>query len=478
MRPVCLPEKYEIIKTLGQGGMGAVWHARDRILQRDVALKVLSEKYATDPHFVQRFTTEARAVASLNHPNIVQIYEFGQTEGGHFLAMELIDGPSLKDELKHRGRFSEAETLAVARQACGALAVAHAAGIVHRDIKPDNIMFTRTRQFKLVDLGLAKRLDEEISQTMTGQSLGTPHFISPEQILGAGEIDGRTDIYSLGATMYYLATGSVPFDGSSGAHIMSRHLNDPLPDPRHKAPDLSSDFCRVLGRMMAKEPRDRYQNIAEVATDLQAVQQGGSIDHTEPVATAVQETIFMSSPDLTEAAPAVTWDDDDLLRLGKALAGHIGPLAGMLVRNARRKAHSREQLVDELASHIPDQKARDAFRKKCARLVRGEQTTKIDTPPDLDPGATMAMPQPINSKTRLDSTVGHHSGDVVFALEPDVRDRMVQALADHIGPVARIVLKRELRGVRSFTELTNRLLANLPDEATRRTFEAKVQGLA
>ena len=482
MRPVCLPEKYEIIKTLGSGGMGHVWHARDRILQRDVALKVLSEKFAADPQFVQRFTTEARAVASLNHPNIVQIYEFGQTDGGHYLAMELIDGPSLKDELKHRGRFSEAETLAVARPACAALAVAHAAGIVHRDIKPDNIMFTRARQFKLVDLGLAKRLDEEVSQTMTGQSLGTPHFISPEQILGAGVVDARADIYSLGATMYYLATGTVPFDGSSGAHIMSRHLNDPLPDPRHKAPDLTPDFCHILGRMMAKEPRDRFQNIAEVATDLQALQQGETIDRTEPVATAVQETIFMSSPDLTQTAPTVTWDEEDLRRLVKALAGHIGPLAGMLVRKAQRKAHSRAQLVEELVSHIPDTADRESFRAKCERLARGEQTTRIEMPSNLDPGATMAMTQPLGtpsaSKARLDSAVGRQSGGTVFVLEPEVRDRVVQAMADHIGPVARVVVKRELSGAKDLADLTNRLLANLPDEAARRSFKISIEKLA
>ena len=153
MKPVCLPEKYEIIGELGSGGMGLVYHARDRVLDREVALKVLSSQLAANPDYVQRFLTEARAAASLNHPNIVQIYDFGKTGNGHYLAMELIRGHSLKAELKKVGRFSEAHTIELVLTACRTLGVAHRAGIVHRDVKPDNMMFTENREFKLVDLG-------------------------------------------------------------------------------------------------------------------------------------------------------------------------------------------------------------------------------------------------------------------------------------------------------------------------------------
>jgi len=478
MRPVCLPEKYEILETLGSGGMGTVWRARDRTLDREVALKVLSDRFADDPQFVQRFTTEARAAASLNHPNIVQIYEFGQTDRGHFLAMELVDGPSLKAELKQRGRFSETETLAVARQVCAALAVAHAAGIVHRDIKPDNMMFTRDRRFKLVDLGLAKKLSDDTSQTVTGQSLGTPHFISPEQILGAGEIDGRADIYSLGATAYYLATGTVPFDGTTGAHIMSRHLNDLLPDPRRVAPDLSGDFCRMLGRMMAKDPAHRHQDIIAVDGDLQALQRGEIIERVAPVATAVQDTIFISSPDLSAETAAVVWDDDDLRRLTTALVRHIGPLAKVLIKQAQATALSREQMIDDLASHIQVTADRKAFLAKCARLARGDQTTDITSGRAWDPGATMPLSsQPAPGAADDGSSAG--SGPVqVFSLADETRAEIARALTDQIGPVASILVNREAAVVRDLAELTQRLAANIPDSDGKRVFLAAMERLA
>lgn len=466
MRPVCLPEKYEIIGTLGSGGMGTVWHARDRILQRDVALKVLAEKFADDPQFVQRFMTEARAAASLNHPNIVQIYEFGTTDRGHFLAMELIDGSSLKTELKQRGRFSEAETIALARQACAALAVAHAAGIVHRDIKPDNMMFTRSRQFKLVDLGLAKKLADETSQTMTGQSLGTPHFISPEQILGAGGIDARADIYSLGATMYYLATGAVPFDGTSGAHIMSRHLNDPLPDPRHRAPDLSPDFCRILGRMMAKDPGDRYQDITAVDSDLQTLQRGDRISGVTPVATAVQDTIFISSPDLSQGPPPVTWDEDELTRLTSALARYVGPLARVLVGKARKSCCNWAELVEELSGHISDPADQAAFCAKGERVSRGEQTTQVSVAGAADPGATMALPG-----------VGADKPPAGLVLNENTMTTLAQALADQIGPVARVVVRREAARATDLADLSERLLANIEGGTAKAAFRQAIRDL-
>ncbi|MCB1181904.1 serine/threonine protein kinase [bacterium] len=493
MRPVCLPEKYEIIGTLGEGGMGTVYHARDRILDRQVALKVLSDKVADDPQFVQRFTTEARAAASLNHPHIVQIYEFGQTGGGHFLAMELVDGPSLKAELKRRGRFTEAQTIALARQACAALAVAHAANVVHRDIKPDNIMFTRDGRLKLVDLGLAKRLSDDSGHTMTGQSMGTPHFISPEQILGQGEVDARADIYSLGATLYYLATGAVPFEGSSGPHIMSRHLNDPLPDPRLKAPDLGAGFCRVLGRMMAKSTLDRYQTVADVDADLLRLQRGADLGPVGPVASAVEETIFISSPDLASdhdtgigAPPLPSWDQDELRRMADALARHVGPVAPALVKQACRTASTRAELVDRLADQIPAAAGRDTFRAKCERLAAGGETTLLPTGLDLtqplpaadpdtgaDPGATVAMPTTeITAAGRLDAAV-----PPVFRLDAATEARVVAALAAHVGPVAKVLVKRELKQARDLGDLATRLGSNVDDAGAQAAFTSLVRGL-
>ena len=201
---------YEVLEELGAGGMGNVYRAKNVTLERIVALKTLAPQFATDEGFVQRFLKEARAAARLNHQNIVQIYDFGCEEGVYYLAMEYVDGQSLRTLLKRRGRFSERDALALIRQAVRALAVAHAEGLVHRDIKPDNLMLTAKGELKLVDLGIAKRVDEEQGMTQTGQAVGTPQYISPEQIRGARDIDARADIYSLGATFYQLITGHAP----------------------------------------------------------------------------------------------------------------------------------------------------------------------------------------------------------------------------------------------------------------------------
>ncbi|MDQ6892616.1 MAG: serine/threonine protein kinase, partial [Acidobacteriota bacterium] len=279
---------YEVLEELGSGGMGKVYRAKNVMLERIVALKTLSPFLSSDQAFVQRFLKEARVAARLNHPNIVQIYDFGCVEGIHYLAMEYVDGQSLRALLKH-GRLSEFESIQIVRQAARALGVAHALGIVHRDVKPDNLMLTRKGELKLVDLGIAKRVDEEQGQalTQTGQAVGTPHYISPEQIRGLKDIDARSDIYSLGATLYHLLTGQAPYKGTSGALVMSMHLTAPLPDPRQYEPSLSDAICRVLRKAMAKNPEERYSDVGALDRDLQRVLTGETPEADEPSITGI-----------------------------------------------------------------------------------------------------------------------------------------------------------------------------------------------
>ena len=264
---------YEILEELGAGGMGKVYRARDLTLDRLVALKTLARQLSQDTDYVQRFLKEARAAARLNHPNIVQIYDFGCVDSIYYLAMEFVDGHSLGTYLK-RGHFSEPESIQIIRHACRALSVAHADGIVHRDIKPDNLMLTSRGDVKLVDLGIAKRLDEDQSLTQTGQAIGTPHYISPEQIRGQRDIDSRADIYSLGATLYHLLTGHTPYPGSSGPIVMSMHLVEPLPDPRRYEVSLTDGVCRVVRKMMAKSRDERYPDVYALDLDLYRLQCG------------------------------------------------------------------------------------------------------------------------------------------------------------------------------------------------------------
>jgi serine/threonine-protein kinase len=462
-----LPDKYEILGELGAGGMGLVYHARDQVLNREVAIKVMSEQLAANPEFSSRFLTEARAAASLNHPSIVQIYEFGEAGDGHFLAMEFVRGHTLKDELKDRVRFTEAQTIALILEACRTLAFAHRAGIVHRDVKPDNMMFTEHNDFKLVDLGLAKCLHESSSNTMTGQAMGTPHFVSPEQIMGLRDIDARADVYSLGATMYNLATGSVPFDGSSSAHVMAKHLNDPLPDPRKIAPGLSGGFCRILGTMMAKDPNDRYPDMDAVERDLVILQEGGEPSATGPVPTAVQETVFTSFP------PAVEWDDEAIEKVTQRLVEAVGPMGKVLVRKATTQAAGWDELSTQLAGYVDEPAERKTFLQACERIGEGGGTKpphgRTDPPADRSAAATMPL-----DRGAATMPIGSHTPPPpprpAFTLDETQTGHVVGLLAQRIGPVARALVRREAPGATSMSDLTKKLAASIPDEGDRKAF--------
>ncbi|HVO12964.1 MAG TPA: serine/threonine-protein kinase [Vicinamibacteria bacterium] len=363
---------YEILAELGAGGMGRVYRARDLTLERVVALKTLAPQLGGDPAFVQRFLKEARAAARLNHPNIVQIYSFGQVAGTYYLAMEYVDGRSLGAFLRS-GPLAELDAISVVRHACRALAVAHAEGLVHRDIKPDNLMLTRRGEVKLVDLGIAKRVDEDQSLTQTGHAVGTPHYISPEQISGSRDIDGRADIYSLGATLYHLVTGHTPFKGPSGAVVMTMHLTQPLPDPRTHVPGLSEGLCRVVRKSMAKRREERYADVDALDRDLYRVQVGEPPEADEPGETAVETST--SPPHPTTATSqgqattgALAFAEAQLRLLETELARQVGPLARVLVKKAARVAGTSAELVAALELEIPSEEGRRAFRSAVARL--------------------------------------------------------------------------------------------------------------
>ncbi len=366
---------YEILEELGSGGMGKVYRARNVTLERIVALKTLAPEFSADEEFVQRFLKEARVAARLNHPNVVQIYDFGSVDGVQYLAMEYVDGESLGTRL-NRGRLSENEALQIVRQAARALAVAHAAGIVHRDIKPDNLMLTSRGEVKLVDLGIAKRMDEDQGLTQTGQAVGTPNYISPEQIRGLKDIDARADVYSLGATFYHLVTGHAPYKGTSGALVMSMHLTQPLPDPRRYEPGLSEGLCRVLRKTMAKNREERYPDMDALDRDLARVQAGEVPRAEEPSVTQIEALVDLeagetmtvghrpgsAAPSAVPSATASSFREEDLHFVEVELARHIGPLARVLVKKAAKGAASLVGLAAAVADQIPDEKARRDFR--------------------------------------------------------------------------------------------------------------------
>lgn len=266
---------YKILGELGKGAMATVFKARQLSLDRLVAIKVLPRKFMTNPQFVERFYAEGRAAAALNHPNIVQAYDVGQAGDYHYFVMEFVEGRTVYDDIVRHKRYAEHDAIDVVIQTAEALHHAHQKGLVHRDVKPKNVMITKEGVVKLADMGLARAMsDKEAAEAEQGKAFGTPYYISPEQIRGELNIGPPSDIYSLGATLYHMVTGSVPFDGKNPSAVMHKHLRAELIPPDHVNPRLSSGISEIIEMMMAKNARDRYQSCADLVVDLRAARAG------------------------------------------------------------------------------------------------------------------------------------------------------------------------------------------------------------
>ncbi|MGE3108522.1 MAG: serine/threonine-protein kinase [Phycisphaerales bacterium] len=266
---------YKILGKLGAGAMATVFKAKQLSLDRLVAIKVLPRKFSANAQFIERFYAEGRAAAQLNHPNIVQAYDVGQSGEYHFFVMEYVDGRTVYDDIVKHKRYAEQEAIDIIVQIAEALMHAHAKGLIHRDVKPKNIMLTKDGVAKLADMGLARAMsDKEAAEAEQGKAFGTPYYISPEQIRGELNIGPPADIYSLGATLYHMVTGNVPFDGKNPSAVMHKHLKADLIAPDHVNQKLSAGISEVIEMMMAKHPRDRYQNCKDLISDMKAVLEG------------------------------------------------------------------------------------------------------------------------------------------------------------------------------------------------------------
>ncbi|MCZ7648819.1 MAG: protein kinase [Planctomycetota bacterium] len=267
---------YKIQEKIGAGGMGNVYKAKQLSMDRVVALKVLNEKYGGNREFVERFIREARAAGKLNHPNVIHVHDVSKANGRHYFSMEFVDGNSVKELLRINRRLGLEQALDIVLQTGRALEFAHENGIVHRDIKPDNLMLTKDGVVKIADLGIAKSFDETGDASGSSQGnrvMGTPHYMAPEQALGK-EIDHRVDIYSLGATFYHMLTGTTPFTGSTAHEVLKAHIQDSLAPIQELNKDVPDPICFIVERMMAKLPEKRYSNMTKLIQDLERAGQG------------------------------------------------------------------------------------------------------------------------------------------------------------------------------------------------------------
>jgi serine/threonine protein kinase len=295
---------YQIIAKLGAGAMATVFKARQLSLDRMVAIKVLPRKLSENADYVARFHKEGMAAAQLNHPNIVQAYDVGEAGGFHYFVMEYVEGHTLYDVLQQHKVFSETEALQVILQIAKALEHSHRQGFIHRDVKPKNIMITPEGTVKLADMGLARAAEDmQAAQAEAGKAFGTPYYISPEQIRGEIDIDFRADIYSLGATLYHLVTGQVPFEAPTPAGVMHRHLRDPLVPPDHINTSLSAGMGEIVEVMMAKDRNRRYASTSDLIIDIEAVLNGQVPQHAHR---QMDESVLTKLSEGGLAAPTAT----------------------------------------------------------------------------------------------------------------------------------------------------------------------------
>jgi serine/threonine-protein kinase len=293
VRPAQQIPGYQILNKVGSGAMATVYRAKQLSLDRLVAIKVLPRRMSEDKEFVDRFYREGRAAAQLNHNNIVQAIDVGESGGFHYFVMEFVEGTTVYDALAQNRTYSEAEAVNIIRQIAEALLHAHERGFIHRDVKPKNIMLTKDGVAKLADMGLAREMtDVEAAMAEAGRAYGTPYYISPEQIRGQVDIDHRADIYSLGATFYHMVTGRVPYEAATPSAVMHKHLKEPLTPPDHLNTSLSSGCGVMIEMMMAKNRDERYPGARELQTDLDLLARGQPTKYArQHLGDAVLETL-------------------------------------------------------------------------------------------------------------------------------------------------------------------------------------------
>ncbi|MGM0472105.1 MAG: Stk1 family PASTA domain-containing Ser/Thr kinase [Bacillota bacterium] len=298
----CLNDRYEIEEKIGEGGMALVYQAKDKLLNRTVAVKVLRSQFATDKEFVDRFKREAQAVASFSHSNIVNIFDIGEDLGTYYIVMENIDGETLQHKIEEEGRLEITTALKIVRQVCDALIVAHRKQIVHCDIKPGNILLTSNSQAKLADFGIARALTSSSTLKYTETVMGSAHYLAPEQAEGS-KIDHRTDIYSLGIVLYEMVTGELPFDGDTPVTVAIKHIKEEPTLPTEFVADLPSAVEEMILTAINKYPAERYDSVREMAADIDEILANYQAEQQRAVDTDQSEEKVVSSDTIVMSRP-------------------------------------------------------------------------------------------------------------------------------------------------------------------------------
>ena len=304
---IVLGKRYEVLSKVGAGGMADVYKGRDQMLNRYVAIKVLKKEFREDENFVRKFRSEAQASAGLLHPNVVNVYDVGEDRGLYYMVMELVDGITLKEYIEKKGRLSHKEVISIAIQMCSGIGAAHAAGIIHRDIKPQNIIISKDGKVKVTDFGIAKAVT---SNTISTNAMGSVHYTSPEQARG-GFSDQKSDIYSIGITLYEMVTGQVPFDGDSTVSVAIKHLQEEITAPSELVSDIPYSLEQIILKCTQKNAERRYPNTDELIQDLKRslVDPDGDFVVIPPLGNA--DTLIITDEELDEIQNSYDEDEYD-----------------------------------------------------------------------------------------------------------------------------------------------------------------------
>lgn len=448
--------RYRVTGLLGRGAMGVVYLGHDAAIDRQVAIKTIHRRLLQGEEgdeWLARFRREVRAAGRCLHPNIVTVFEYGEEGGSPYIVMEYVQGRELRDYLQDRQPLPLANAVAVIVQVLQALGHAHACGVVHRDIKPGNIILLADGQVKVTDFGIA-RLDTVSGLTQGGMTVGTPGYMAPEQFRGE-EADRRTDLYAAAVVLFELLTGLRPFAGRSASELMYQVLNEPPRRAIALNPRLPLELDAVLERGLAKAPDDRFQDAAAFVAALEGLKL------VEREVAADGSTLIRVAPVQAPTPPPANtppgWDAALLAQIEQQLVVYVGPVARMLVRKATLQVSSPRELVQHLAAAIPGEQDRLMFQRRVRGVLGGTIGSTVGT---AGSGAVASQ---------MSGSLG--------SFDQATLERARQDLAVYLGPIAKVLVKQAAAKARTPQELYQHLAEHIPTAADRAAFLKRAPAL-